>query len=346
MNTAQVICRCLCAATLLAGGAARAGDDPADPARISVLEENDGIISHKDRYYTQGLQVSYLSSDLTGHEVWNKVFDTVGLALPMYRDRDGMAQRRFEYIPLAQAEFTPEKLDVSTPDPNDRPYAAWLYTGLHLLQENDRRSLNNLEVLAGVVGPDALGRQIQDGYHSLVGFHKADGWDHQIGNRVAVQFSYDYKRRLDLDFGSRYQADLIPEAGVSVGNVYRYLDAGALLRFGNALDVDYGPEHMRPSLSGSAYSDYRRLGGSWFHWYVYAGVQERRMFYNLFIDAAEEVAPHGLGRQPFNTDLVGGASIFFGHAVRADFVATRRSKEFYGQDGSDVFGGVNITIDP
>jgi lipid A 3-O-deacylase len=343
MNTAQAICRCLCAAMLLTGVAARAADDP---GRISVLEENDGVITHKDRYYTQGLQVSYLSSDLTGHEVWNKVFDAVGWALPMYRDPAGVAQRRFEYIPIAQAEFTPEVLDTATPDPKDRPYAAWLYTGLHLLQENNQRSLNNLEVLAGVVGPDAFGRQVQDGYHNLAGFHQADGWDHQIRNRAAFQFSYDYKRRLDLDFGSRYQADIIPEAGISVGNVYRYLDAGAMLRFGNALDIDYGPEHIRPSLSGTAFSDYRRLGGSWFHWYLYAGVQERRMFYNLFIDASDEVAPQGIGRTPFVSDFFGGASIFFGHIVRADFVATRRTREFYGQDGADVFGGVNLTFDP
>jgi len=342
MNTAQGVCRWLCAAMLVAGAMARADE----PGRFSLIEENDGIISHKDRYYTQGLQTSYLSGDLTGHQVWNRVFDTVGVALPMFRDRDGVAQRRFEYIPFAQAEFTPQVLTTSTPDPNDRPYAAWLFTGLHLLQENDQHSLNNLEVLAGVVGPNAFGRQIQDGYHNLVGFHQAAGWDHQIGNRATAQFSYDYKRRFDLNFGSRYQADVIPEAGVSMGNVYRYLDAGAMFRFGNALDVDYGSEHMRPSLSGTAFSDYRRLGGSRFHWYLYAGVQERRMFYNLFIDAADEVAPFGLARPSYNTDYTGGASLFFGHFLRADFMATRRSREFNNQNGPDVFGGVNLTIDP
>ncbi len=347
MKSALLICRCLGMAMLLA--AAAAGADPGkygDPARFSVLEENDGIITHKDRYYTQGLQLSYLSGDLTGHQNWNRVFDAVGWALPMYRDRDGVAQRRFEYVPIAQVEFTPQGLDATTPDPNDRPYAAWLFTGLHLLQENDQNSLNNLEVLAGVVGPDAFGRQIQDGYHQLVGFHQSRGWDHQIPDRAAFQFSYDYKRRLDLNFGSHYQADVIPEAGVSLGNVYRYLDAGALLRFGNALDVDYGPEHIRPALSGTAFSDYRRLGASWFHWYLYAGVQERRTFYNLFIDAADEVAPHGLDRPSFNTDYVGGASIFFGHFLRADFLAARRSREFNNQNGAQVFGGVNLTFDP
>lgn len=325
---------------LVATGAAQA-----EPGRLSVLEENDGIITHKDRYYTQGLQTSYLSPALGARSGWNGLFDAVGVVLPMYRAGSG-AERRYEWVPVGQAQFTPERLNLTPPDPSDRPYAAWLYTGLHLLQENDGRSLNNLEALLGVVGPDAFGRQVQNGYHVLVGFRRAQGWSYQLPNRAAAQFSYDYKRRLALDLGSHYGIDAIPEAGVSLGNVYRYVDGGLLLRFGNAMDVDYGPEHMRPSLSGTAFSDYRRLGGSWFHWYVYAGAQERRVFYNLFIDTADEVAPHGLTRPPAGSDLVAGASVFLGHGLRADFLADRRSREFDGQHGPDVFGGVNLTFDP
>jgi lipid A 3-O-deacylase len=342
MNGAQASWRWFGAAMLLAATAARADD----PGRFSAIEENDGIISHKDRYYTQGFQASYLSGDLSGHANWNALFDTIGLGLPMYRDAAGVSQRRFEYIPVAQVQFTPQKIDVSTPDPKDRPYAAWLYTGLHLLQENDSRSLNNLEVLAGIIGPAAAGREVQDGYHRVVGFHQAQGWSHQIANRPGIQFSYDYKRRFVADFGSQYAFDVIPEAGLSLGWAYRYLDAGMSFRFGNALDLDYGPEHIRPSLSGTAYSDYRRLGPGWFHWYLFAGAQERSMFYNVFIDAADSVAPQGLDRAVMVTDYSGGATLIFGRWLRADFVAIRRGREFAGQNGTDNYGGVNLTIDP
>jgi hypothetical protein len=343
MNRVQAVRRWLGVAALLAAGAVRAADDP---GRFSVIEENDGVISHKDRYYTQGLQTSYLSPDLSGRPFWNGLFDGIGALLPMYRDAAGVAQRRYEYIPVAQVQFTPEKIDVSTPDPRDRPYAAWLFTGLHLLQENDGRSLNNLEALAGIIGPAAGGREVQDGYHRLVGFHQAQGWSHQIANRPGLQFSYDYKRRFVAGFGPRYAFDVIPEAGASLGWAYRYLDAGVSFRFGDALDVDYGPEHIRPSLSGTAFSDYRRLSPGWFHWYLFAGAQERSMFYNVFIDAADSVAAQGLDRRVMVADFSGGASLFFGRWLRADFVAIRRGREFDGQSGDDNYGGVNLTFDP
>jgi hypothetical protein len=341
MNRGQGIGRGLGAALWLLAAAARADE----PARFSLIEENDGVITHKDRYYTQGLQASWLSPDLRGHAGWNSLFDQVGQVLPMYRDA-GTAQRRYEIVPLAQVQFTPEKVDVSTPDPSDRPYAAWLFGGLRLLQENDARSLHNLEALVGVVGPAAFGRQVQDGYHSLVGFHKAQGWDHQIGNRAGLQFSYDYAHRLVHELGGQYAVDAVPQAGVSLGTVYRYVQAGVMFRVGDALDLDYGSEHIRPALSGTAFSDYRRLGSGWLHWDVFAGVQERAMFHNVFIDAADEVAPQGLDRRVLVPDYSGGATLLFGHFLRADFVATRRGQEFAGQHGAQTFGGVNLTIDP
>ena len=316
-----------------------------DSGHFTVLEENDGIVSHKDRYYTQGLQLSYLTPAIDGGWL-GKGFDALGRWLPMYAPQ-AEAQRRVAWIVLAQTEFTPEKLDLTPPDPRDRPYAAWLYTGAHVLQENadDRggRSLHDLDLQLGVVGPAALGREAQDGYHALVGFHKAQGWSHQLHDRLAVQFSYDYAHRFPLSLGNGYALDLVPGAGVSLGNVYRYAQPGLWLRAGNALDVDYGPERIRPALSGDGFADWRRLGSAALHFDVYAGVQARYLQYDLFLDGASEVAPGAnLGRFPFVTDAVAGATLFYRRALRADFVVVRRSKQFNDQHGPEVYGGVNL----
>lgn len=331
-------------ATIAVFSGASFADDAAPPQapRLGLIEENDGILSHQDRHYTQGLRVPYLSAALPAGSFWDRSFDFIGQALPMYRG-DSNSQRRFEWQVLGQSEFTPTDIHLTPPDPSDRPYAAWLYTGFDWLQENDAHSLHNLEVQLGVVGPAALGEQLQNGYHALVGFRKASGWSYQLRNRPALQFSYDFHRRFELPLGDGFGVDAIPEAGTSMGTVMRYVDVGALLRIGNALKVDYGPERIRPALSGTAYFDDSRFGRGPFHFYFFAGAQGRRVFYNRFIDGAEELGDT-LGRKQEVLDLVTGVSLFFPGHVRGDFSAIKRSDEYSGQPNNDLFGSAEISF--
>ncbi len=309
--------------------------------RFGLIEENDGMLSHQDRHYTQGLRLSWLSGSLAGGGFWDRSFDALGVVLPMYRSEAG-SQRRFEWQVLGQSEFTPTDIHVLPPDPNDRPYAAWLYTGGNWLQENDGHSLHNLEAQLGVVGPAALGEQVQNGYHALAGFRKAAGWKYQLRNRAALQFSYDYHRRIGLDFGSGFGVDLVPEAGVSLGTVMRYADIGALLRIGNALHADYGPEHIRPAPSGTAYVDERALVDGKLHFYLFAGAQGRRVFYNRFIDGAQELG-NDLGRKQEVADFVGGGSLFITRRLRADLSAVLRTAEYSGQPSRDLYGSAEFS---
>lgn len=334
---------CVCAGLLCGAAPAFADEAATTHGRLSLIEENDGIWSHQDRHYTQGLRIPYLSANLEAGGFWDRSFEAIGVVLPMYR-AGGETQRRFEWQVIGQSQFTPADIHRTPPDPSDRPYAAWLYTGFDVLQENDGHSLHNLEAQAGVVGPAALGEEVQNGYHTLVGFRKAEGWKYQLRNRAALQFSYDYHRRFGLEFGSGYGIDVIPEAGVSLGTVLRYVDVGALLRFGNALAADYGPERIRPALSGTAYFDERALDARFLHFYVYAGVQGRRVFYNRFIDGSEEVAAPGVDRKQEVADAVGGLSVFFTRRFRADLSAILRTHEYSRQRGDDLYGSAELSF--
>ncbi|MDB5988086.1 MAG: hypothetical protein JWR16_3139 [Nevskia sp.] len=324
--------------------AARADDTPPPQAgRLGLIEENDGILSHQDRHYTQGLRISYLSGSLPQGSFWDRSFDWIGVVLPMYRS-SAESQRRFEWQVLGQSEFTPKDTHLVPPDPTDRPYAAWLYTGFDWLQENDGHSLHNLEAQVGVVGPAAFGKQVQNGYHAIAGFGKAEGWKYELANRPAFQFSYEYHRRLELELGDRFGFDFVPEAGLSMGTVMRYAEVGGLLRFGNALHADYGPERIRPALSGTAYFDERGLGTGKFHFYLFAGAQGRRVFYNRFIDGSKEIENPGIDRKQEVADFVGGTSLFFTRRVRADFSAVLRTAEYSGQPRKDSYGSAEISV--
>ncbi|MGH8505071.1 MAG: lipid A deacylase LpxR family protein [Stenotrophobium sp.] len=338
IKSSRILCACLCF-LMLAPALARAQDS----GRITLTEENDGILTRDDRHYTQGALLSYLSPQLPSDSAWSHSFDALAVVLPMFASQVH-TQRRFEWQIFGQSQFTPDDLKADPPDPHDRPYAAWLYTGFDWLQENDGHSLHSLEVQAGVVGPAALGRQIQDGFHTVFGFNSTDGWDSQLGNRGAFQFSYSYRRRLTLGRDDGYGFDAVPEFGLSLGTVLRYAEAGALLRFGNALGADYGPERIRPSLSGTAFVDARRVTHRYLDFTLFIGAQTRRVFYNRFIDGSREVAPPGLERTRFVNDLVAGGTVWLSPRLRADFTATRRSSEYDGQPAADVFGAASLSL--
>ncbi len=320
---------------MLAGTAASAGT-------LSVIEENDGMFSEQDRHYTQGLRIDYVTAPLERSGLPNASFDAIGLVLPMYRD-DPSARRELEVEALGQSLFTPDDTRKKHPDPKDRPYAAWLYTGLAWLQENDGRSLNGLEAQLGVVGKAALGREAQNAFHSITWFPRAKGWSHQLDNRFAAQFSYDHKRRLALGLRGRYDFDLVPEAGLSMGTALRYLDAGVLLRFGDALGCDYGAEHIRPAPSGTAFVEPPAVAVGDLRFYVYAGVQQRYMLYNVFIDAADEVQPTNLERTDWVTDIVCGLRLFLPWGLRGDVAVIERSREFHGQEEHDRVGSASMS---
>jgi hypothetical protein len=340
------IARVVFCGIVLASLAAPRRADAQDAGSWSLIEENDGMFSHQDRHYTQGFRVNYVTPPLADGSFWDRSFDVIGAALPMYRS-DASSRRELEVQALGQSIFTPGDIHKSPPDANDRPYAGWLYSGLDWLQENAHEggghSLHNLELQLGVTGPAALAKQAQNGFHTVFGFRSADGWSAQLKNRVAVQASYDYKRRLRLGPGGRYGFDAVPEAGLSLGTVLRYVDAGALLRFGDALAADYGPEHIRPAPSGTAYVDRGALGPGNFHFYVYLGVQERYTFYNRLIDSADEIQPTGLERSDWVRDYVGGLRVFLPWRLRVDVAALLRSHEFKGQEGDDRFGSAALS---
>ena len=222
-----------------------AGAAQADDAyRFTLLEENDSLYADSDRHYTQGLRLSVLSPALAPQDGWNDAFDLVYAA-------GGSATARRVGLFLGQSIFTPEDTALQQPDPRDRPYGAWLYAGASLLQETDRRMLENLELSVGLVGPGALGRQTQNDYHQFIGVAQAKGWKNGLQTEPGVMLTYERLWRLSVLGGDDNGVDIVPQLGATVGNIFTYAGGGALLRAGKNLRGDYGPVRIRSGLSGT-----------------------------------------------------------------------------------------------
>jgi len=311
-----------------------------DTIRFTVLEENDSIWSGTDKYYSQGLGFALLTGDLAPESGTNAPFDLLA-DWGVFADT-GARSRRYEIL-LGQQIYTPEDTLADNPDPHDRPYAGWAFAGIGLIQDTDRRRMDHFELLAGVVGPTAFGETVQNDWHQFIGVAEAEGWDHQIHDEPGVMLTYERKYRFLAPLGEGFGADVIPEAGVTVGNVMTYGQVGGMLRIGRNLEADYGPARMRPSLSGTTYFNGDDLVGD-FGFYFFVGAQGRAVARNIFLDGNTFRDSRDVDSKPLVADLTGGVSLFWTDAVKLDVMAIHRTREFDGQDKAWDYAGINLTL--
>jgi lipid A 3-O-deacylase len=308
-----------------------------DKERISILEENDSLYFNSDKHYTQGVRISYLAPDLDPKSAWNDPFDLVSRVTPIFlKEGSARSSRRYALF-LGQSLFTPKNLTLKPPDPHDRPYGGWAYVGVSLLQECGQLLLENLELDLGVVGPVALGKQVQNNFHQLIGKEEAQGWSNQIQNEPGAVLTYERLWRLPLIRDGADGIDIIPQSGATIGNIFTYGDVGGLLRIGKNLLADYGPVRIRPALSGTDYFNGDQLDGK-FGFYFFAGAQGRVVGRNVFLDGNSFRQSPNVPKKTLIADLQAGFSVFWGTALRVDFSVVRRTAEFVGQRTPDEVG--------
>lgn len=318
-------------ALLLASMPARA-EPPQDPASIFTLQiENDAASTFKgtsDQYYTSGLRLGYTSGTNAvpdflagiGHAVWG----------------DGVQRVSFD---ISQSIFTPRNTQLVRPDPRDRPYAGYLNATLGLLQDTDNtRSV--LELSLGVVGPSALGRNVQNGFHDIIGDTPNRGWHYQLQDEPAVELLAGRTWRLPITQFSGLETDALPSLTAGVGTVRDYVQAGVSFRLGQGLGSDFGTPRIRPGISGSdAYTPTRP-----FVWYVFAGADGQGIARDVFLDGStfRSHSP-SVTKRPYLGELEAGlAAMFYG--VRVTYTQTWQTESFTRQkSGLFNFGSLALS---
>lgn len=248
-----------------------------------------------------------------------------------------------------QQLYTPRRTGIATAQPDDRPWAAWLYAGLVLQMmagddASPRASLGTLEVDVGLVGPAALGEEVQNMWHRLIDVPEALGWNNQIRNEPAFLVAYLHKEK--FDYGG---VQLIPHAGVTLGTVTTLARAGALLRVGHNM-TGFGPDRIEPS--GTMLQNTRRKTGrcpTWSvcEWYLFAGFDQRLVAYNIFLDGTVFRSGPSVDRRTGVRDLSAGASVRFG-SVRLTASRVQRSEEFTTPlrgGGTQTFFSFNLGVE-
>jgi lipid A 3-O-deacylase len=292
------------------------GTPPAG-SEIQLFIEND-MLAHTDRYYTNGFKLGVgLPFDLLQAP-----------AAQMLRsldpdNGDGIQVGLF----LGQNLYTPRDITIAAPQPNDRPWAAWLYLG-GVAQRARNNRLDTVEFDVGVVGPAALGEPIQKAWHRLIDTKVPRGWDNQGKSEPAFMLSYLQKRRVGSD-----TADLILHGGGSLGTVMTHARAGATARLGWRL-TGYGPDTIEPggamlqSTRAQGARDYAGLS-----WSVFAGVDHRLVAHNIFLDGPVFRDGPSVERRKHVRDVSLGFSVRVDQ-LRFSWTRVARSSEFRTATGS------------
>jgi hypothetical protein len=195
-----------------------------------------------------------------------------------------------------------------------------------------------MELSLGVVGPAALGEEVQKAIHGFIDSPEPRGWSNQLGNELAVQAIWQRKWR-KIHEGDGLQADLLPHLGGALGNVFIYGAAGATVRLGFDLPADYGPPRIQPSLPGSEFFvSEKKLSG-----YLFLGGEARFVLRDMFLDGNTFRSSHSVEKNWLVADFQAGAALI-SHGVRLAYTYVVRTEEFELQDGYDAFGAFTLSV--
>ena len=298
-----------------------------DPRHTITFQlENDSTRTGSDDYYTSGGRIAYISP--TGQVP--EALASLGHLLP------GGGQQRFA-LELSQNIFTPLNDKLANPPLNDRPYAAVLLGTISLIQDTDT-TRTALALGLGVIGPGALGKQVQNGFHDLIGQGSIGGWSTQIPNQPVIQLTVDRTWRIPLGGISGLETDVLPSVSAGAGTFRIYGQAGGTLRLGQGLQSDFGAPRIRPGLTGTdAYTPTRP-----FAWYVFAGVDGQAVAWDETLDGLPFATSRHVSRVPFVGEFQAGFTLM---AFGARFTAMQvlQSDEFRTQ-GNGLFQFTSASV--
>lgn len=301
---------------------------------ITFNSENDLYASGDDRNYTNGARVTYYKMG----EQPPAFFNAIDRLIPTFTINPTTSI----YYSLGQNIYTPKDITRATQDPNDRPWAAFLYGSAGMTSVTDNH-IDEVEATLGIIGPYALGKEVQTFVHDHISDSPTPrGWDNQLKTEPGVMLSWErrFPERFGFDAGN-FSAGVEPHFGVTLGNVYTYANTGLSFRLspheGRWQD---DPIRVRPNMPGTG--AFFVPENKW-SWELFGGVEGRAVARDIFLDGNTFADSYSVDKVPLVGDATAGLAFTY-NKVRISYAVVYRTKEFQDQDDPSVFGTVSLGI--
>jgi len=298
--------------------------------------END-FVHGTDQYYTNGLKITWISPNITNDTTGNPLYRYSHSFLRHIPYEESNRSSRIS-VTLGQNIYMPtENLSLAQLR-DDRPCAGWTYAGT-AVHSTDGHTLDTWEIQLGIVGPDAFAEDTQRLIHGTQ-------WHYELKNEPGVVLACERKWRAHEGSQTPLNYDIIPHAGITVGNVSTFVTAGCEIRAGRHIPKDFGTATIRPAgytripaHAGTHPTNKHEHVG----WYLFAAVDGRIVARDIFLDGNTFTDSPSVEKELCIAEVTTGIAVTM-NRFTLSIAHIMRTEEFSGQESDHQFGSIFLSI--
>ena len=232
---------------------------------------------------------------------------------------------------------TPEDIIEENFIPDDLPYAgllAWQGT----MYAWDEKRADQLSLYLGLVGPLALGEEVQKAIHSAIGADRPQGWQFQLKDEPIIKIEYQRLWNLYKKSSLNYEWDVIGMWGAGVGNLESATRAGFAIRWGKNISTGFGAFSLQADrqvnpLALTNNNDF----------FFYIGARAGYIANDILVDGNTFTDSPSVPLEHFQDEISAGAVWSYGDFCALVFQVTSNSSRTKFLDSRKEFGAMSFT---